>query len=161
MLIERCDLLILDEPTNHLDVTMIEWLEDFLTRGSLTLLVVTHDRYFINNVCTDVYEVDRGKVFKYKGDYNYFLVKKEERDTIYRQEVDKAKNLYRKELEWMRRMPQARSTKSKARIDSFYDLKDKAGVRFEDKPTELSILSQRIGERCWRLTIFQRSLTIR
>ncbi|MFA6932198.1 MAG: ATP-binding cassette domain-containing protein [Bacteroidales bacterium] len=145
VLIERCDLLILDEPTNHLDVTMIEWLEDFLTRGSLTLLVVTHDRYFINNVCTDVYEVDRGKVFKYKGDYNYFLVKKEERDTIYRQEVDKAKNLYRKELEWMRRMPQARSTKSKARIDSFYDLKDKAGVRFEDKPTELSILSQRIG----------------
>ena len=138
VLIEGCDLLILDEPTNHLDVAMIEWLEEFLKRSSLTLLVVTHDRYFINNVCTDVYEIDRGEVFKYKGDYNYFLENKELRETIFRQEVEKAKNLYKKELDWMRRMPQARTTKSKARIDAFYGLKEKTEVRFEQKSSRLN-----------------------
>lgn len=147
VLIEGCDLLILDEPTNHLDVAMIEWLEDFLKRSSLTLLVVTHDRYFINNVCTDVYEIDRGEVFKYKGDYNYFLENKELRETIFRQEVEKAKNLYKKELDWMRRMPQARTTKSKARIDAFYDLKEKTELRFEQKAADLSIRSQRMGKK--------------
>lgn len=147
VLIEDCDLLVLDEPTNHLDVEMIEWLEEFLKRSSLTLLVVTHDRYFINNVCTDVYEIDRGKVFKYRGDYNGFLVNKEQRETIYRQEVEKAKNLYRKELEWMRRMPQARTTKSKARIEAFYDLKDKTEVKFEDKARDLSIEGRRLGRK--------------
>ena len=147
VLIEGCDFLILDEPTNHLDVAMIEWLEDFLKRSALSLLVVTHDRYFINNVCTDVYEIDRGQVFKYKGDYNYFLVNKELRETIYRQEVEKAKNLYKKELDWMRRMPKARTTKSKARIDSFYDLKEKTEVRFDQKAADLSIQSQRMGKK--------------
>ncbi|HHT04260.1 MAG TPA: ABC-F family ATP-binding cassette domain-containing protein [Bacteroidales bacterium] len=147
VLIEGCDLLILDEPTNHLDVAMIEWLEEFLKRSSLTLLVVTHDRYFINNVCTDVYEIDRGEVFKYKGDYNYFLENKELRETIFRQEVEKAKNLYKKELDWMRRMPQARTTKSKARIDAFYGLKEKTEVRFEQKAADLTIRSQRMGKK--------------
>ena len=147
VLIEGCDLLILDEPTNHLDVAMIEWLEEFLKRSALTLLVVTHDRYFINNVCTDVYEIDRGEVFKYKGDYNYFLVNKELRENIFRQEVEKAKNLYKKELDWMRRMPKARTTKSKARIDSFYDLKEKTEVRFEQKAADLTIRSQRMGKK--------------
>lgn len=157
VLIEQCDLLILDEPTNHLDVVMIEWLEEFLSRQNLTLLVVTHDRYFINNVCTDVYDLDRGKINKYKGDYNYFVEKKEEQENNLRQEIEKAKNLYKKELEWMRRMPQARSTKAKARIDAFYDIKDKASQRMDTKQTELSIKTQRIGGKVLELNHISKS----
>lgn len=157
VLIEQCDLLILDEPTNHLDVVMIEWLEEFLSRQNLTLLVVTHDRYFINNVCTDVYDLDRGKINKYKGDYNYFVEKKEEQENNLRQEIEKAKNLYKKELEWMRRMPQARSTKAKARIDAFYDIKDKASQRMDNKQTELSIKTQRIGGKVLELNHISKS----
>lgn len=157
VLIEQCDLLILDEPTNHLDVVMIEWLEEFLSRQNLTLLVVTHDRYFINNVCTDVYDLDRGKINKYKGDYNYFVEKKEEQENNLRQEIEKAKNLYKKELEWMRRMPQARGTKAKARIDAFYDIKDKASQRIDNKQTELSIKTQRIGGKVLELNHISKS----
>ena len=157
VLIEQCDLLILDEPTNHLDVVMIEWLEEFLSRQNLTLFVVTHDRYFINNVCTDVYDLDRGKINKYKGDYNYFVEKKEEQENNLRQEIEKAKNQYKKELEWMRRMPQARSTKAKARIDAFYDIKDKASQKIDIKQTELSIKSQRIGGKVLELNHISKS----
>jgi len=145
VLIEEADLLILDEPTNHLDVVMIEWLEDYLSKQSLSLFFVTHDRYFLNNVCEEIIELDNGNVYHYKGKYAYFLEKKAEREEIERLEIEKAKNTYRKELDWMRRMPSARTTKSKARIDAFYDLQEKATRRIDDSKPELSIKTERIG----------------
>ncbi len=145
VLIEEADLLILDEPTNHLDITMIEWLEEYLSKQSLSILLVTHDRYFLDNVCTEVIELDHGNIYHYKGKYNYFLEKKADREFIERQEIEKAKNTYRKELDWMRRMPKARTTKSQARIDSFYNLQEKATRRIDDKKVELSIKTERIG----------------
>ncbi len=145
VLIEDADLLIMDEPTNHLDIVMIEWLEDYLKKQSLSLLLVTHDRYFLNNVCDSVIELDNGNIYHYHGNYNYFLEKKAERETIERQEIEKAKNTYRKELDWMRRMPKARTTKSQARIDSFYTLQEKATKRIDDTKAELSIKTERIG----------------
>lgn len=151
VLVEEVDLLILDEPTNHLDVAMIEWLEDFLCRQNLTLLVVTHDRYFLDNVCTDIYELDRGQISKYKGNYDYFVEKKAEKDYNERVEVEKARNLYKKELEWMRRMPKARTTKSKARIDAFYDIKSTATKKITFDAPELSVKTQRIGGKILEL----------
>ncbi|MCX6230008.1 MAG: ABC-F family ATP-binding cassette domain-containing protein [Bacteroidetes bacterium] len=145
VLIEEADLLILDEPTNHLDISMIEWLEEYLSKQSLSILLVTHDRYFLDNVCTEVLELDNGKIFHYKGKYNYFLEKKADRELIERQEIEKAKNTYRKELDWMRRMPKARTTKSQARIDSFYNIQEKASKRIDDKKVELSIKTERVG----------------
>lgn len=145
VLIEDADLLILDEPTNHLDIVMIEWLEDYLKKQSLSLLLVTHDRYFLDNVCDSVIELDNGRIYHYQGNYNYFLEKKAERELIERQEIEKAKNTYRKELDWMRRMPKARTTKSQARIDSFYELQEKATRRIDDTKAELSIKTERIG----------------
>lgn len=145
VLVKDVDLIILDEPTNHLDLEMIEWLEGFLSRQNLTLLLVTHDRYFIDNVCSDIYELEQGQVYKYRGDYNYFIEKKAEKDYNERMEVEKAKNLYKKELEWMRRMPKARTTKSKARIGSFYDIKSVATKKIDFETPELSVKSQRIG----------------
>lgn len=151
VLVEEVDLLILDEPTNHLDVAMIEWLEDFLCRQNLTLFVVTHDRYFLDNVCTDIYELDRGQISKYKGNYDYFVEKKAEKDYNERVEVEKARNLYKKELEWMRRMPKARTTKSKARIDAFYDIKSTATKKITFEAPELSVKTQRIGGKILEL----------
>lgn len=151
VLVEEVDLLILDEPTNHLDVAMIEWLEDFLCRQNLTLLVVTHDRYFLDNVCTDIYELDHGQISKYKGNYDYFVEKKAEKDYNERVEVEKARNLYKKELEWMRRMPKARTTKSKARIDAFYDIKSTATKKITFEAPELSVKTQRIGGKILEL----------
>lgn len=151
VLTENSEFLILDEPTNHLDVNMIEWLEGFLKRQNLTLLVVTHDRYFINNICTDVYELDNSTVYRYKGDYNYFIEKKAEREELQRIEIEKAKSLYKKELEWMRRMPKARTTKSKARIDSFYKIKDKASQKIDNTQREISVKAQRIGGKILEL----------
>ena len=145
VLIEEADLLILDEPTNHLDISMIEWLEEYLSKQSLSILLVTHDRYFLNNVCSEVIELDNGNIYHYKGKYDYFLEKKADREMIERQEIEKAKNTYRKELDWMRRMPKARTTKSQARIDSFYNLQEKATKRIDDKKVELSIKTERIG----------------
>ncbi|NVN95830.1 MAG: ABC-F family ATP-binding cassette domain-containing protein [Bacteroidetes bacterium] len=145
VLIEDADLLILDEPTNHLDISMIEWLEEYLSKQSLSILLVTHDRYFLNNVCNEILELDNGNIYHYKGKYDYFLEKKADRETIERQEIEKAKNTYRKELDWMRRMPKARTTKSQARIDSFYNLQEKATKRIDDKKVELSIKTERIG----------------
>jgi len=144
-LIEETDLLILDEPTNHLDIEMIEWLEEYLSRQNLSLLVVTHDRYFLDNVCNEILELDNNKLYRYKGNYSYFLEKKAEREVIEQTETEKARGMFRKELEWMRRMPQARTTKSKARIESFYDIQEKASKRIEKDTGPLEVKMTRIG----------------
>ncbi|MFH1121361.1 MAG: ABC-F family ATP-binding cassette domain-containing protein [Bacteroidota bacterium] len=144
-LIEETDLLILDEPTNHLDIEMIEWLEEYLSRQNLSLLVVTHDRYFLDNVCNEILELDNNKLYRYKGNYSYFLEKKAEREIIGQTETEKARGMYRKELEWMRRMPQARTTKSKARIESFYEIQEKASKRIEKDTGPLEVKMTRIG----------------
>ena len=125
VLIDEPQLLILDEPTNHLDVEMIEWLENYLVSKDLTLLVVTHDRYFLDSICNEIIEIDNKKLFSYKGGFQYYIEKKAEREGIENTEIDKAKNLYKRELEWVRKMPRARGTKAKYRVDAFYDVKDK------------------------------------
>ena len=145
VLIDDANLLILDEPTNHLDIKMIEWLEEFLSKQNLSILMVTHDRYFLDNVCHDIIEIDKGHLFHYKGTYAYYVEKKAERQEIERREIEKAKNLYRTELDWMRRMPSARGTKARARIDAFYELKDKALQRIDDHRPTLSVKTERIG----------------
>ena len=145
VLIDDTNLLILDEPTNHLDIKMIEWLEEFLSKQNLSILMVTHDRYFLDNVCHDIIEIDKGQLFRYKGTYAYYVEKKAERQEIERREIEKAKNLYRTELDWMRRMPCARGTKARARIDAFYELKDKALQRIENHRPTLSVKTERIG----------------
>ncbi len=147
VLIDNADILILDEPTNHLDIDVIEWLEDYLQRNNTTLLMVTHDRYFLNQVCDHIVELDNQKLYKYAGSYEYYLEKKEEREQVDAVVIEKSKNLYKTELEWMRRMPQARGTKSKARIDSFYDLKEKALVRRDKDSEGFSVLSERLGNK--------------
>lgn len=145
VLIEEPDLLIMDEPTNHLDVDMIEWLEEYLENKDLSLLLVTHDRYFLDNVCNKIIELDQQTLYTYQGNYSYFLEKKSEREFNAAREIDKAKNLMRKELEWIRRMPKARGTKSKSRIDAFYDLKDKATDKKQHADLELNVKMSRIG----------------
>lgn len=142
VLITEPDLIILDEPTNHLDLEMTEWLEGYLQRSRLSLLMVTHDRYFLDRVCSEIIEIDQKQLYQYKGNYSYFLEKREERMNAQGSEIDRANNLLRKELEWMRRQPKARGTKSKSRIDAFYDLEKKAeqardagNVRLEMKGT--------------------------
>ena len=139
------DLLLLDEPTNHLDFEMIEWLEDYLSRESLSLLLVTHDRYFLDNVCDTILEMDQSSIITYKGNYTYYLEKKAERQFTEDQSVEKAKNLYRTELEWIRRMPKARGTKSKARINSFDELQTKAKFKREDKSIQFGVNVNRLG----------------
>jgi len=145
VLIDDTDLLILDEPTNHLDINMIEWLEEFLSKQSLSILMVTHDRYFLDKVCGDILELENGAMYHYRGTYDYYLEKRAERIATEKAEVEKAKNLYRTELDWMRRMPQARGTKSRARIDAFYELEEKAHRRFDERKAELSVKTERIG----------------
>ena len=145
VLIDDTDLLILDEPTNHLDINMIEWLEEFLSKQSLSILMVTHDRYFLDKVCGDILELENGAMYHYRGTYDYYLEKRAERIATEKAEVEKAKNLYRTELDWMRRMPQARGTKSRARIDAFYELEEKAHRRFDERRAELSVKTERIG----------------
>lgn len=145
ILLQDADLIILDEPTNHLDVEMVEWLEDYLTRSQLALLMVTHDRYFLDNICNRILELDYGKLYTYEGNYSYFLEKKAEREFNTGREKDRASNLLRTELEWMRRMPKARGTKSKARIDAFYELKEKATGRKREQNLELDVKMNRIG----------------
>ncbi|MCQ2299807.1 MAG: ABC-F family ATP-binding cassette domain-containing protein [Bacteroidales bacterium] len=150
-LIDDVNFLILDEPTNHLDIQMIEWLEDFLSKQKLAILMVTHDRYFLDNVCHDIIEIDNSTLYHYRPNnptippYDYYLEKKLERQANAKAEVEKAKSLYRTELEWMRRMPQARGTKARARIDAFYELEQKAHTRFDEKKPELSVKTERIG----------------
>lgn len=145
VLIEEPDLLIMDEPTNHLDVDMIEWLEEYLENKDLSLFLVTHDRYFLDNVCNKIIELDNQTLYTYQGNYSYFLEKKSEREFNAAREVDKAQNLMRKELEWIRRMPKARGTKSKSRVDAFYDLKDKATEKRQNNDLELNVKMSRIG----------------
>ncbi len=147
VLIEQPDFLILDEPTNHLDLYMIEWLEDFLGKQAITLLMVTHDRYFLDNVCNQIIELDNQQLFKYKGNYSYFLEKRAARYQVEQTNLTKAKNLLRKELEWMRRQPKARGTKAKHRVNAFDDVKSKAGKKIDESEIELSINMQRLGTK--------------
>lgn len=147
ILINKPDLLILDEPTNHLDLEMIEWLEDYFAKENITLFMVTHDRFFLERVCNEIIELDNGKIYQYKGNYSYYLQKKEERIASENASIDKAKNLFVKELDWMRRQPKARTTKSKSRQDDFYVIKDKANSRRKDHILELEINMERMGSK--------------
>lgn len=151
VLLEELDLLILDEPTNHLDIEMTEWLEEFLSRQSLAILLITHDRSFLNAVCSEILEIDQRKMFFYKGTYSYFLEKKAERELAERAAIEKAQNLYKRELDWMRRMPSARTTKSKSRIDAFYQVKEKAFQRLDKDIPELSVKAERVGGKILEL----------
>jgi len=151
LLIEDPDIYILDEPTNHLDIDTIEWLEKLLTEGSKTILMVTHDRYFLDNVCNEILEIDRGKMVPYVGNYGYYLEKKAERESADEAQFQKNINLLKKELEWMRRQPQARGTKSKARIDAFYELEDKTKNTGLKEKVELSVKTARQGNKIMEL----------
>ncbi|HEY3405780.1 MAG TPA: ABC-F family ATP-binding cassette domain-containing protein, partial [Ohtaekwangia sp.] len=145
LLLVEPDLIIMDEPTNHLDLSAIEWLENYLSGANITLIMVTHDRYFLDNVATEIIEIDRGQLFRYKGNYAYFLEKKDQREEILKAEVSKAKNLLKKELEWMRRQPKARGTKAKYRIEAFYELQEKASQDLRKEKLELDIKEARQG----------------
>lgn len=146
-LINEPHLLILDEPTNHLDLDMIEWLEEYLLKSQVTLLMVTHDRYFLDRICNEIIEIDEKSAFSYKGNYSYFLQKRDERLLNKAQLTEKAQNLLRTELEWMRRMPKARTTKAKYRIDAFYDLKEQSEYRRNDRQVEINVHSSRLGNK--------------
>lgn len=145
VLIQSPDMLILDEPTNHLDIPMIEWLEAYLKSQDITLLLVTHDRYFLDNVCTEIIELDLGTLYTYKGNYAYFLEKKQQRETYQAKEAEEARKLAKKELEWMRRQPKARTTKSKSRIDAYYATKEKAAFKKDDSQVEIVMQMKRMG----------------
>lgn len=147
MLLSDPDLVLLDEPTNHLDLNTIEWLESYLTSQNTTLLMITHDRYFLDNVANEIVELDRGKIYRYKGKYAYFLEKKAEREAMAQASVEKARNLMTKELEWMRRQPKARGTKAKYRIEAFYDLKEKASQNFTKDELQINIKAARQGSK--------------
>ncbi len=147
VLIEQPDLMILDEPTNHLDMEMVEWLEEYLARFTGSLLMVTHDRYFLDRVCNEIIEIDNNKIYRYKGNYNYFLQRREERLQNMAAETARARNLLRTELEWMRRQPQARAHKAKYRIEAFYKLEEKAAVMRDDASVSLDVKAQYIGNK--------------
>jgi len=150
-LINKPDLLILDEPTNHLDLEMIEWLEAFFAKENITLFMITHDRYFLERVCNEIIELDQGEIFNYKGNYSYYLNKKEARIEQEAVETNKSKQLYKKELDWMRRQPKARTTKSKSRIDDFFDIKERAHKRRKDHIVQLEINMERLGSKILEL----------
>ncbi|MGB0882749.1 MAG: ABC-F family ATP-binding cassette domain-containing protein [Vicingaceae bacterium] len=147
VLIDEPDFIILDEPTNHLDVEMIEWLEGYLSKENMTILMVTHDRFFLERVCNEIIELDDETLYKYKGNYSYYLEKKQEREEVFEANVDKAKNLYRKELEWMRRQPKARGTKAKSREDAFYKTKEVAHQRKDNSKVAMEINMSRLGSK--------------
>ena len=147
ILAEEADLLILDEPTNHLDLDMIEWLEEYLIKSNRTLLMVTHDRYFLDRVCNVILELSDNELYRYEGNYEYFLEKKQNRDNSAKLNSEKARNLLKTELEWMRRMPKARRHKAKSRIESFYDLKEKASGRPDDKSININVNISRMGSK--------------
>lgn len=147
VLITEPDLIILDEPTNHLDLDMVEWLEEHLQRSRLSLLMVTHDRYFLDRVCNEIIEIDQQQLYQYKGNYSYYLEKRDERVSAQNAEIDRANNLLRKELEWMRRQPQARGTKAKSRIDAFYDLEKKAQQARDAGNVQLQMKGTYIGNK--------------
>ncbi len=145
------DFLILDEPTNHLDLEMIEWLEEYLNKPGITVLMVTHDRYFLDRICNQIIEIDEGQSYSYKGNYQQFLEKREERISNKALVTDKAKNLLRRELDWIRRMPKARSTKAKYRIDAFYELKEKSEYQRSDSDFEINTQTTRLGKKILKL----------
>ena len=151
ILIDQPDFLILDEPTNHLDLEMIEWLQEYLSKEQITLFIVTHDRYFLDAICNEILELEEGDLYRYKGNYTYYLEKKEERQAILQTNIDKAKNLYSKELEWMRRQPKARGTKSKARIESFYGVEKSAKKRIKNDKVQLEVQMTRLGSKILEL----------
>ena len=147
ILISEPQLVILDEPTNHLDIEMIEWLEDYLRRNKMAVFMVTHDRYFLDNICNKIIEIDNQSTYTYNGKYAYYLEKRAERIEAQNSEIAKARNLYRTELDWMRRQPQARATKAKYRIDAFYDIKDKAHQHYDNSKVNLNVKSSYIGSK--------------
>lgn len=147
VLVNEPDFLILDEPTNHLDLEMVDWLEEYLGRNRATLLMVTHDRFFLDRVCNIIYELDDESLYKYQGNYRYFLEKRDERQSQRAQEIDRARNLLRKEQDWMNRMPQARATKAKYRIDAFYELKEVASQKSREQNMSLDIQTSRLGSK--------------
>jgi len=147
ILIDEPDFLILDEPTNHLDLEMIEWLEKYLEKAKCTLFMVTHDRYFLDRVCNEIIELEDNTIYRYKGNYSYYLEKREERIQSMNAEIDRAKNLFRTELEWLRRMPQARSHKSKYRTENAYILQEKASKRRVEDEVELTVQGKRLGSK--------------
>jgi len=151
VLINKPDLLILDEPTNHLDLEMIEWLEAFFAKEKITLFMVTHDRYFLERVCNEILELDEGKIYKYKGNYSFYLQNKEERLALEATNLSKAKSLFKKELDWMRKQPKARTTKSKSRTDDFYKIKAQAHQRRKDHQIQLEINMERLGSKILEL----------
>jgi len=147
VLLAQPDLLIMDEPTNHLDLEMIEWLENLFKKENITLLMVTHDRYYLERVCNIIIELDEGVLYSYKGNYSYYLEKRDARLDNVETEIAKAKQLYKKELEWMRRQPKARTTKSKSRIDDFHEIKDRANQRRNDHQVQLELNMERLGTK--------------
>ncbi|MFW5835600.1 MAG: ABC-F family ATP-binding cassette domain-containing protein [bacterium] len=157
VLIDQPELLILDEPTNHLDLDMSEWLENYLKRVNLTILMVTHDRYFLDRVCNQIIELDNNNIYKYSGNYSYFVEKRVERLENIQAVTDKARNLLRKELDWMRRMPKARTSKSKSRIDAFYELKDKAAGTQDAGNIKIRAGSRRLGNKVLELRHISKS----
>jgi ATP-binding cassette subfamily F protein uup len=146
-LINEPHFLVLDEPTNHLDLDMIEWLEEYLMKSQITLLMVTHDRYFLDRICNEIIEIDEQSTYSYNGNYSLFIQKREERLMNKAQATEKAQNLLRAELEWMRRMPKARTTKAKYRIDAFYDLKEQSEYRRNDRQVEINVQTSRLGKK--------------
>ena len=156
MLLQEADFLIMDEPTNHLDIDVIEYLEGYLQKARCTLLMVTHDRYFLDRVCNTIFELDRGNLYSYRGNYSLFLEKREERYINMQANIDKARNLLRRELEWIRSTPQARTGKARYRINAFYDLKDKASVSLARKDMTIDVATSRLGGKiidCEDLTL--------
>jgi len=157
MLLNKPDFIILDEPTNHLDLDMIEWLETYFKKEKFTIFMVTHDRYFLENVCNEIVELEDGQLYTYKGNYSYYLDKKEARIELDQTNTDKAKQLFKKELDWMRRQPKARTTKSKSRIEDFHEIKDKASKRRNDHKVQLEINMERMGSKIVELVKVSKS----
>jgi len=147
VLVENADLIILDEPTNHLDLDMIEWLEEYLIKSNKTILMVTHDRYFLDRVCNVILELADNEIYRYEGNYEYFLEKKQSREYSAKMNTEKARNLLKTELEWMRRMPKARRHKAKSRVESFYDIKERAANRTEEKSININVNISRMGSK--------------
>ena len=156
-LLAQPQLLILDEPTNHLDLEMIEWLEDFFAKSNITLFMVTHDRFFLERVCNEIVELDEGVMHGYKGNYSYYLEKRDARIENFISETSKAKQLYKKELDWMRRQPKARTTKSKSRIDDFQDIKNRANQRRNDHEVQIELNMERLGTKVVELHSISKS----
>ena len=157
VLLHEPDFLILDEPTNHLDIEMVEWLEKFLTQSSMTLLMVTHDRYFLDRVCNKIFELYQGVMYTHNGNFDYYVQKSREREEVKRATAERNSQLLKHELEWMRRMPQARTTKSKSRIDAFYDLKERSKYQEQDERLEFGLQMQRLGGKILEMSNVSKS----